>query len=81
MNTTKLRYALYRLVLLFGWGLFLLLGQTTAAQTCTGEVLNISAPTHSRNGTIGSWTVPAGGPYKVRISAKGAKGALTADEV
>ena len=74
MNTTKLRYALYRLVLLFWWGLFLLLGQTTAAQTCTGEVLNISTTAPSQTGNGGSWTVPAGGPYKIRITAKGAKG-------
>ncbi|WP_310586643.1 choice-of-anchor Q domain-containing protein, partial [Runella limosa] len=77
MNTTKLRYALYRLVLLFWWGLFLLLGQTTAAQTCTGEVLNISTTAPSQTGNGGSWTVPAGGPYKIRITAKGAKGGNT----
>ena len=39
-----------------------------------GQVLNISAPNPSQNGTTGSWTVPSGGPYKVRITAKGAKG-------
>ncbi|MDX2133536.1 MAG: choice-of-anchor Q domain-containing protein [Saprospiraceae bacterium] len=43
-------------------------------QSCPGEVLNISASTHSQNGTTGSWEVPAGGPYKVKITAKGAKG-------
>jgi len=79
MNTTKLCCALYRLVLLFGWGLFLLLGQTTAAQTCTGEVLNIATTTPSQTGTMGSWTVPSGGPYKIRITAKGAKGGNSAE--
>ncbi len=41
---------------------------------CSGEVLNISAPTPSQTGTSGNWTVPSGGPYKVKITAKGAKG-------
>ncbi|MFN8357684.1 MAG: choice-of-anchor Q domain-containing protein [Spirosomataceae bacterium] len=44
------------------------------AETCMGEVLNISSPSPSQTGTTGSWTVPVGGPYKVRITAKGAKG-------
>lgn len=45
-----------------------------AGQSCSGEVLNISQATHSQSGATGSWTVPAGGPYKVKITAKGAKG-------
>jgi hypothetical protein len=38
------------------------------------DVLYVTAATHSQIGAAGSWTVPAGGPYKVRITAKGAKG-------
>ena len=49
------------------------LGKSAQAQ-CTGEVLNISASTPSQTGTTGYWTAPSGGPYKVRISAKGAAG-------
>ncbi len=45
-----------------------------AGQSCSGEVLNISQATHSQSGASGSWTVPTGGPYKVKITAKGAKG-------
>ncbi|MBB3838365.1 putative outer membrane repeat protein [Runella defluvii] len=44
------------------------------AQTCPGEVLNISAPDPSTSGTKQSWQVPAGGIYKVRITARGAAG-------
>ncbi len=38
------------------------------------EVRNISTPNHSRTVPVETWTVPAGGPYKVKITAKGAKG-------
>ncbi len=67
--TTRYRaIRLFALLLTLGWGLTPAYGQNSV------EVLNISAPAHSQNGTIGSWTVPAGGPYKLRITAKGAKG-------
>lgn len=50
-------------------------GISTQAQSpCSGTVLTVNAPVASINGTTGSYTVPAGGPYKVRITAKGAKG-------
>jgi len=60
--------AIFILWILFGFS------GTSAFGQCTGEVLNISAPTPSQTGTTGSWTVSAGGPYKVRLTAKGAKG-------
>ncbi|MBB3838376.1 hypothetical protein FHS57_002381 [Runella defluvii] len=44
------------------------------AQTCSGEVLNISAPDPNTKGTKQSWQVPSGGIYKVRITARGAAG-------
>ncbi len=56
------------ILLLLSWGL------APARAQYPQEVLNISAPTHSQQGTTGSWTVPAGEPYKVRITAKGARG-------
>ncbi|MEI7726587.1 MAG: right-handed parallel beta-helix repeat-containing protein, partial [Bacteroidota bacterium] len=46
----------------------------SAQGQCTGEVLNISSPGFSQTSTTGNWTVPSGGPYKVKITVKGAKG-------
>ncbi len=48
-------------------------------QNCPGEVLNISAPNSSQSGTTGSWTVPDGGPYKIRVTAKGGRGGNASD--
>jgi len=47
---------------------------TSAHGQCTGEVLNISAPVYNQYGTTGNWTVPSGGPFKIKITSKGAKG-------
>ena len=41
---------------------------------CSGTVLSIAATTPSQAGTTGTWTVPSGEPYKVRVTAKGGKG-------
>ena len=64
----KLR--LFTLLLLFSAVLI----EHTHAQTCTGEVLNISATTPNTSGSSGWWQVPAGGAYKIKITAKGAAG-------
>jgi len=54
--------------------IFLLTNLKALAQACPTSV-TISSPTASTLGTTGTWTAPsAGGPYKVRITAKGAKG-------
>ncbi|MBB3838358.1 hypothetical protein FHS57_002363 [Runella defluvii] len=44
----------------------------TACTNITGEVFTVSSPGHSRTVTVGYWR--ACGLYKVRITAKGAKG-------
>ena len=49
---------------------------TISFAQCSGTVLSLSAPNPSQTGTTGTWTVPSGGPYKVRITAKGAKGGI-----
>jgi len=41
---------------------------------CTGTVLNISSSNPSQTSVVSPWMVPAGGLYKVKITAKGAKG-------
>ncbi|MFN4254153.1 MAG: hypothetical protein ACK4Q5_04015, partial [Saprospiraceae bacterium] len=69
------RHTLPRFFRLLGLaGLCLGLAAGHLAAQCTGEVLNVSAPTHSTSGTTANWTVPSGGPYKVKITAKGAQG-------
>ena len=65
-----MKLKLFTLLLIF----FSTLTTYIQGQTCPGEVLNISATSHSTSGTAGSWTVPAGGIYKVRVTAKGAAG-------
>ncbi len=47
---------------------------TTTAQTCSGVVANVTASTPSVNATTSTWTVPAGGPYLIKITAAGAMG-------
>ena len=54
--------------------LFSFFSQPSLNAQCSGTVLSLSASTHSQTGTTGSWTVPAGGPFKIIITAKGAKG-------
>jgi hypothetical protein len=51
--------------------------QTPPVPPCTSPscpVLDILALCPSLSGTIDNWMVPAGGPYKVRITAEGAAG-------
>ncbi len=45
-----------------------------ASAQCTGTVLNISSSNPSQTSVVSPWMVPAGGLYKVKITAKGAKG-------
>ncbi len=65
--------------------LFLILGfrvvcpDPLVSQSCSGVVLDISAPNPSQTGTVSSWVVPSGGPYKLRITAKGAVGGAGVD--
>ena len=47
---------------------------TQAQSPCSGTVLTVTAPVASISGTIGSYSVASGGPYKIRITAQGAKG-------
>jgi len=47
---------------------------TESAAQCAGVVLNISQPIPGQTGVNGTWIVPSGGPYKVKITVKGAKG-------
>ncbi len=35
---------------------------------------DVTATTPSQTATTSTWTVPAGGPYKIKITAKGAQG-------
>ncbi|MBU1819891.1 MAG: hypothetical protein KKG00_00050, partial [Bacteroidetes bacterium] len=44
------------------------------AQPYPQEVKNISTPNHRQTVEVQTWTVPSGGPYKLRITAKGARG-------
>lgn len=47
----------------------------TVDDCCSGTVLNINSPTPgAANNVTGMWTVPVGGPYKVKITVKGGKG-------
>ncbi len=50
----------------------------TTAQTCSGTVANVTANTPSQTVTTATCTVPAGGPYLVKITAAGAKGGANA---
>ena len=58
------------LLLTFGCEVQVAFGQ------CSGEVLNISNPNPTRTVSGTTWIVPSGGPYKVRITAKGSRGGV-----
>lgn len=45
-----------------------------AQSPCSGTVLTATAPVASLSGTSSAYSVPSGGPYKIRITAQGAKG-------
>ncbi len=60
-----------------GYFLMVLIGNSLIGQTGYGKctTFSISATVSSPNGTTATWTAPAtGGPYLIRITAKGAKG-------
>jgi hypothetical protein len=60
---------------IIAWLAASLIGQTSYGQ-CTS--FRVAAPTASTLGTSGTWVAPAtGGPYQIRITAKGAKGGST----
>ncbi len=48
--------------------------QNFSQAQCPGEVLNIIATGPSVNGITGTWLVPAGGPFNIRITAIGGSG-------
>src|SRR4030095_13607616 len=62
--------------LIFTLATFFLLSslQRIIAQTCSGVVANVTANTASQTATTSTWTVPAGGPYIIRVTAAGARG-------
>jgi len=69
MSTKQLPLSVF-IFLLFAWSF----SQSGIYAQCSGQVLSISSPNPSQNGVTANWGVPSGGPYKVRIVAKGAKG-------
>ncbi len=50
-----------------------LFGATTSVAQCPA-LYTLSANTPSQNATTGTYTVPSGGPYRIKITARGAKG-------
>ncbi|MFZ4058070.1 MAG: hypothetical protein ACOYKE_08010, partial [Ferruginibacter sp.] len=64
-------FKLYAWMLLFSF--IGLMSNRTLGQ-CSGGVLNISSTSPSTNSVTGQWVVPAGGTYKIKITASGAKG-------
>jgi hypothetical protein len=74
IKTMRKTIGFYSIIILL-W-IFMGLSKNNVSAQCSGELLNISAATHSQTGTVGNVTVPAGGPYLIKVTAKGAKGGI-----